>query len=58
MEQLDLNMDDLEQIEQIMLQISIMQKECNDAVTTVYDENIMVQKLIVLNGGLGWIIAV
>ena len=49
-----INMKDLDQIEAVMSQISLIQKEASDAIQIVYDEQATLQKSLILNGGLGW----
>jgi len=41
-------------MEAIMVQLAMIQKECFDANKIVYEEYIIVQKLYVLRGGMGW----
>lgn len=49
-----LNMRDLDQVESLMNQLSQIQKEANDAIQVVYDEQGIIQKSLILNGGMGW----
>ena len=37
-----------------MIMLTLIQKECNEANKVAYEEYIVVQRLDVLNGGMGW----
>ncbi len=49
-----IDLKDIDQVEVIMNQLSQIQKDNNDTVKSVFDDNLSIQKVVVLNGGYGW----
>lgn len=58
LEKAQLVASDLEQAEAVMMQLSAIQRDCAEASRTVQEENLAVQRLQLMSGGLGWKVSV
>lgn len=53
-EEAERDKNDEGQLKQIMLKLAQISKDCNEANRIVYEEYMLMQKIEILNGGLGW----